>query len=241
MKKEKYCLFLYIMSALLVVGFAIRLGADYFKNYEFGSSPFYLYVIERFAEFILPAIACFAVGRILKKKFGREQILTTAIVYTSNAGHAKEYAELLANETGLPVYELKDATAALAKGSEIIYLGWVMAGTVKGYKKASGYFDIKALCSVGMSSGETQENDIRKANTIPADLPLFTLQGGLEPEKLHGIYKPMMQAAKKGLEDKKDRTPEDDEMLELMINGGSRVSKDKLKDILGWYGEQKDS
>lgn len=241
MKKDKYWLFLYIMAALLVVGFAIRLGADYYKNYEFGSSPFYLYVIERFAEFILPAIACFAAGHILKKKLCKEKSLTSAIVYTSNAGHAKEYAVLLGSETGLPVYELKEAKAALAKGSEIIYLGWVMAGTVKGYKKAGDYFDIKALCGVGMASGEKQYADILKANDVPAGLPLFTLQGGFEADKLHGIFKLMMQTARKGLEDKKDRTPEDEEMLKLMINGGSRVSKDKLKDILGWYGEQTDN
>ncbi|MDO4815652.1 MAG: hypothetical protein Q4A83_03485 [Bacillota bacterium] len=241
MKKEKYSLFLYITAALLVIGFAIRLGADYFYNYELGSSPFYLYIIERFAEFILPAIACIAAGHILKKKLCKGKCATPAIVYTSNAGHTKEYAVLLGSKSGLPVYDLKEARSALPKGSGIIYLGWVMAGTVRGCKKARKYFDIKALCGVGMTSGEKQYTDIRKANGIPAGLPLFTLQGGFEAEKLRGILKLMMQAARKGLEDKKDRTAEDEEMLELMAHGENRVSEDGLKDILSWYGEHKDS
>lgn len=59
---------LYIITALLVIGFGVRLGVDYFKLYEFGSSPFYVYIIVRFAEFIIPAILCFVIGFILQKK-----------------------------------------------------------------------------------------------------------------------------------------------------------------------------
>ena len=60
-----------------------------------------------------------------------------AIVYTSNTGHTEKYARLLGEKTALPVYSLIDAKAILDKKSEIIYLGWLFANHVRGYKSAS--------------------------------------------------------------------------------------------------------
>lgn len=165
-----------------------------------------------------------------------------AIVYVSQTGHTKHYAEMLGEKVGLPVYELTDANKKLPPKSEIIYLGWLMAGTVKGYKKASKRFDIDALCGVGMTGGDSQLADMRKANQISDDLPLFYLQGGFEMDKLHGIYKLMMQIMKKtagkGLAEKQSRTHEEDDMLELLLNGGNEVSAGKLSEILSWYGQR---
>lgn len=162
-----------------------------------------------------------------------------AIVYTSNTGHTKEYAEMLSQKLNIPVFELKAATKSLQKNSQIIYLGWLMAGTVKGYKKAVRRFDIKALCGVGMAENGTQYTDVQKANKIPSGMPVFTLQGGFEIEKLHGIYKLMMTVMKKtvgkGLTDKKDRTEEEEQMLSMMINGENRVSEEKLREVIDWY------
>lgn len=167
-----------------------------------------------------------------------------AIVYTSNTGHTREYAAMLGIATHLPVHELDAAVSSLPKGSEIIYLGWLMAGSVKGYKKAAKHFDIKALCGVGMAKTGSQLDDVRKANKLPDALPVFTLQGGFELEKLSGVYKLMMGTMKatagKGLADKSDRTDEEDEMLDLLTNGGSKVSKDNLGEVLEWYEQHKD-
>ena len=44
-----------------------------------------------------------------------------AVVYTSNTGYTKQYAELLSKRLSLPVYSLKDAPSELKDGSEIIY------------------------------------------------------------------------------------------------------------------------
>lgn len=165
-----------------------------------------------------------------------------AIVYTSNAGHTREYAEILGQEIRLPVYELAAAKHILTKGTEIVYLGWLMAGVIKGYKKANRYFTIKALCGVGMAANGSQITDISKANKLSDGLPLFSLQGGFELDKLHGIYKLMMstmqKTAGKGLADKQERTSEEDEMLALLQIGDNLVKKENLNDILAWYSMQ---
>ena len=60
-----------------------------------------------------------------------------AIIYTSNTGSTAEYAQVLGNEVNLPVHSLQQAKNKVPAGSEIIYLGWIMAGGIKGYKEAS--------------------------------------------------------------------------------------------------------
>ena len=164
-----------------------------------------------------------------------------AIVYTSNTGYTKQYAELLGKETGLPVYALSEAGGKLPQKSSIIYLGWLMAGKVKGYQKAAKRYQVEAVCGVGMGATGSQLQDLQKANPIPSDTPVFTLQGGFDIEKLHGIYKLMMtmmaKTVGKGLADKNDRTPDEDVMLELLLHGGNCVSMENLKE---WFSRQKD-
>lgn len=56
-----------------------------------------------------------------------------AIIYTSNTGGTERYARLLAEQTGLPAYSLTEAKEAVPAGEDVLYLGWIMAGSVKGY------------------------------------------------------------------------------------------------------------
>lgn len=72
MKKENIYKFLYAVCIFLIVGFAIRLGADYFIYDDINNSaPFYTFVIERVVEFILPSIIVFIVGKVMKKKYSK--------------------------------------------------------------------------------------------------------------------------------------------------------------------------
>ena len=60
-----------------------------------------------------------------------------AIIYTTNTGSTGQYAKLLAQETGLPAYSLVEAKKRVFAGAEVVYLGWIMAGSVKGYAVAA--------------------------------------------------------------------------------------------------------
>ena len=164
-----------------------------------------------------------------------------SIVYTSNTGYTAEYARLLGEKTGLPVYSLAEAEQKLAAGNRVIYLGWLMAGKVQGYKKAAKRYKVQAVCGVGMGGNGSQLQEVRKANAISEKTPLFTLQGGFDIQKLSGIYKLMMtimvKTAGKGLAEKQDRTPEEDVMLDMLTRGGSRVSAENLAEVLTWVDE----
>ena len=162
-----------------------------------------------------------------------------AIIYTSNTGSTAEYAQLLGKELNLPVHSLQQAKNKVLSGSEIIYLGWIMAGGIKGYKKAAKLYKVCAVCGVGMGQTGTQLKELRDKNTIPQRIPLFTLQGNFDVKKLRGVYRFMMnvmvKTAGKGLANKTDRTPEEYDMLDMMVNGGKRVSLQNLNAVTEWY------
>ena len=80
-----------------------------------------------------------------------------AIIYTSNIGSTAEYAQLLGKELNLPVHSLQKAKNKVPAGSEIIYLGWIMAGGIKGYKKAAKLYKVCVVCGVGMGQTGTHE------------------------------------------------------------------------------------
>lgn len=102
----------------------------------------------------------------------------SAIVYVSNTGHTRQYALLLEKESGLPVYSYDEAISNLPGGSQIIYMGWIHASHVKGYSAAAKRFSVCAVCGVGLCDTGTLVTEVRKATSIPEDIPLFTLHGG---------------------------------------------------------------
>ena len=116
-----------------------------------------------------------------------------AIIYTSNTGSTEQYAKLLAQKTGFPAYSLAEAKKRDFAGAEVIYLGWIMAGSVTGYAEAAKRYQVRAVCGVGMGQTGTQTESVRKKSAIPANIPLFTLQGNFNVKKLHGIYRFMME------------------------------------------------
>ena len=166
-----------------------------------------------------------------------------AIVYTSNTGSTEKYAKMLSHQIIVPAYSMKEAEKKVKPGAEIIYLGWIMAGKIKGYAQAAKKYRIQAVCGVGMGQTGTQLVEVRTKNKVPQRIPLFTLQGTFDMKKLHGVYKMMMnvmvKTAGKALADKSDRTSEDDDMLDMMLNGSNRVKTDNLNDIIKWYDSNK--
>ena len=87
-------------------------------------------------------------------------------------------------------------------------------------------FDRQAFADACRKYGLPEDKQIRKFST------------GMKA-RLRGIYRFMMsvmsKAAGKTLENKKERTPDEDDMLELMLHGGNRVSEEALSPVLNWY------
>ena len=132
-----------------------------------------------------------------------------AIVYTSNTGYTAEYARMLGEKTGLPVLTLNEAKKSLPVRAPILYLGWLMAGSIKGCGAAIRRFSPRAVCGVGLTL--TPSKKLREQNHIPQTVTVFSLQGGFDMERLHGLDKLLMKILRASLQSSmaKKETPDD--------------------------------
>lgn len=160
-----------------------------------------------------------------------------AIVYMSNTGHTKQYAEILSEELGLPLFNLDEAINKLEVKTEIIYLGWIMADHIQGYKKVYDTYDVKAVIGVGLATDNADK--ISEANEIDSRVKLFLAQGGLDFSKLKGFQKIIMKmitkSMVKNIKKKKELSFEDKTLLSIIEDGKNAVSIDNLSEPIKWY------
>ena len=158
----------------------------------------------------------------------------THIVFSSLTGFTARYAAILAEKTNLPALPLAEALTSLSQGTPIIYMGWLMAGTVKDCKKAARHFAVQAVVGVGLGDTGAQDEAARKACKLPAEVPVFTVQGGMDHAKLQGGYKVGISILTKVMATKKNRTPDEDRMVTLLQQGGDFVHEKHLAAVLDW-------
>lgn len=164
------------------------------------------------------------------------------IVYTSNTGFTKEYAQMLARSEKLKVLPLSQALEQLAQGEQVLYLGPLMAGHISGVDRAVKRFSVKAACGVGITPpGQRVLSDLGRSNYVP-NAPLFYLQGGYAPKKVGWLKRRMVNMATKGLRErlaaKKDPTPQELALLDTLRRGGSFVAYQNLRPLQDWLAAQ---
>ena len=164
------------------------------------------------------------------------------IVYRSNTGFTREYAEMLAKAEKLKVCPLAEAQGKVGPGESVFFMGPLMAGHISGIDQAVKKFAVKGVCGVGMSPASRQVLDtLAKANYVPG-APIFYLQGGWAPKKVGWLKRRMVGMAtrsmREALRDKGSRrTPEEDKQLDFLLHGGSYVAFENLETIRAWMRE----
>lgn len=148
------------------------------------------------------------------------------IVYESNSGHTEKYANMLAQKLNLTSIPLKKYKI---DSEPIIFLGWLFANNIQGYKKVKDKTNIKCTIAVGMTPTAKQNNsEIIKINNV--NEKFFYLQGGVDYTKLKGIKKFMLKMVAESVI--KENKPEDKELIDIFLNGGNCVKEENLSEIL---------
>lgn len=153
----------------------------------------------------------------------------TAIVYCSNTGSTRRYAEALAEKTGLPCLALDEAAAAAP--DDVVFLGWVLGGDVQGLKqlRESG-LPVKAIGAVGIMA---QEADKVKEKNCEEGEAFFFLPGAFDVKKLKGLYKLMAGMISKAIKAKvkDDPGPESEKILGFFENGIDLYSEEAVQQM----------
>jgi len=169
--------------------------------------------------------------------------ISMVIVYTSNTGFTKEYAQMLSKAEKMKCYELAQAEEQLGQDAEVLYMGPLMAGRIEGLEQARKKFALRAACGVGMSPhGQQVLTTLSKANYVE-NAPIFYLQGGWAPKKVSWLKRRMVnmvtRSVRKTLESKGSaRTEEEQRYLDMLLKGGSFVAYQNLNTIRNWLKEQ---
>lgn len=165
------------------------------------------------------------------------------IVYQSNTGHTREYAQMLARAEKMKVYELSEVPEQMDKSTQVLYMGPLMANHIASIDKVVKRFQVKAVCAVGMTPpGQVSYQALGQFNYVP-DAPIFYLQGGWAPDKVSWMKRRMVNAATKSnrvaLQEKSSRrTAEEQAQLDMLLKGGSFVTYQNLEAIRNWLKEQ---
>ena len=128
--------------------------------------------------------------------------MKTLILYGSQYGTTKRYADELSRLTGLPALSYEKA-GELAGYEQIVYLGGLYAGGVKGLKQTARKFPAGVrliLVTVGLADVQDEQNieNIRRSvrRQLPAGLlqntVLFHLRGGIDYSRLNLTHRTMM-------------------------------------------------
>lgn len=147
------------------------------------------------------------------------------IVYESCAGHTKEYAQMLGKELNLPVESLKNYKQDY---KEVIYLGWVMAGMIKGYSKIKNKAKLAAVIAVGLLPDK--EEELIKNNNVTSRF--YFLPGGVDYSKLRWLKRNLLKAVGKNLD------KSNPELAKIICNGGSLVTLENLTEIIDYFKQK---
>lgn len=166
------------------------------------------------------------------------------IVYRSNTGFTREYAEMLGKAEKMKVLPLAEAEGRVT--DPVFYMGPLMAGHITGVDQAVKKFQVAGVCGVGMSPAGRQVLDtLTRANYVPG-APIFYLQGGWAPKKVSWIKRRMVnmvtRSTREALHDKGSRrTAQENAQYEMLTRGGSAVAFEHLEPIRAWLRERRAS
>ena len=170
--------------------------------------------------------------------------MKSIVIYNSQTGFTKKYAEWIAEEAGCECVLLKNASKIkLADYDAIVFGSWFMAGgiTKLNWLKKQIPFLSKAgkkliVFAVGASPAESPEVPVAMSKIFTEEekmlVKLFYCQGGLNYEKMNGFSRFMMKMFSKALASKKDATDHDKKMAEMISNSYDITNKKYIEPII---------
>lgn len=178
--------------------------------------------------------------------------MKTLIIYNSQTGFTKKYAEWLAERMKADLIDLKDAKKKDVKFfndyQAIVYGGWAMAGNLVKSKwfldKSISWKDKRlAMFCVGGSPNDNPDVETALKNMLNDEqrkyIKAFYCQGGFNYEKMSGPSRLAMKMFVGTLKKKKDATEDEKKMAE-MISSSYDISDIKFIEPIVEYLESGD-
>ena len=175
--------------------------------------------------------------------------MRTVVIYNSQTGFTKRYAEWIAEATGADCFALADAKKkSMDDYDAIVFGGWACAGGISKLSWFKGNIDkwsgkkLIAFCVGGSPIENPEIDEALKKNFTDAEwekVNVFYCPGGFNYDKMSAPSKLMMKMFIKTLKAKKDKTEEEEYMIK-MISSSYDISDIKyIEPILNCLKEEK--
>ncbi len=173
--------------------------------------------------------------------------MNSIIVYGSNYGTTKQYANELSRRTNMKAISFKKVNQQINDYDNIIYLGALYAGGVLGMsktlKKLNNISNKKIIIvTVGLSDPTDEVNKNNIINNIKNQMPkkffekakIFHLRGGIDYSKLNFAHKTMMKLLYNAVKNlpKEKLTAEDRAMIETYNKKVNFIDFSSLDEII---------
>ncbi|MBQ6886153.1 MAG: flavodoxin [Lachnospiraceae bacterium] len=168
--------------------------------------------------------------------------MKVVVIYNSQTGFTKRYAEWIAEESGADCFELSEAKKKRMDNYDaIVFGGWACAGGISKLSWFKGnihkWNDKKliAFC-VGGSPLENPEIESALRKNFNEEewekVNVFYCPGGFNYEKMSAPSKLMMKMFLKTLKAKKDKTEEEEIMIKMIASSYDISDKKYIEPIL---------
>ena len=167
--------------------------------------------------------------------------MKTVVIYNSQTGFTKRYAEWIAEESGADCIELKEAKKKdMNYYDTIVFGGWACAGTISkiGWFKnnISKWNDKKLVVfCVGGSPIDNPDIDVFLENAFKDEekkIDVFYCPGGFDYEKMSGASRVMMKMFTNMLKSKKEKTEDEENMIRMISSSYDISDKKYIEPIL---------
>lgn len=168
--------------------------------------------------------------------------MKTIVIYNSQTGFTKRYAEWIAEAAGADCLELSVAKKKdLAAYEAIIFGSWACAGGISKINWFKGNIDkwegkkLIAFCVGASPIDSPQIESVLKKNFNESEqkkVKTFYCPGGFNYEKMSASSKLMMKMFIKMLKAKKDKTKEEQAMIKMISSSYDISDKKYIEPIL---------
>ncbi|MBR6638187.1 MAG: flavodoxin [Lachnospiraceae bacterium] len=168
--------------------------------------------------------------------------MRTVVIYNSQTGFTKRYAEWIAEATGADCFALTDAKKkSMDDYDAIVFGGWACAGGISKLSWFKGNIDkwsgkkLITFCVGGSPIENPEIDEALKKNFTDAEwekVNVFYCPGGFNYDKMSAPSKFMMKMFIKALKAKKDKTEEDEIMIKMISSSYDIADKKYIEPIL---------
>lgn len=173
--------------------------------------------------------------------------MKTIVIYHSQTGFTKRYAQWIAEAAGADCLDLSEAKKKnLDKYEAIVFGGFACAGSISKlgwFKSHIEQWEGKKLIAFCVGASPIDSPDIKPAlkqnfnETEWEKVNVFYCPGGLNYEKMPAPSKLMMKLFLKTLKAKKEKTEAEQEMVKLIASSYDISDKQYIEPILNCLNE----